>query len=271
MNKMYPIIMQKVFSEPWLIMPQAHEAIQQALMNHITSPQALAHPDEEEDDIETIESTNTTHVVSLHGIIGKHLSALEMACGGCSLDEFSQNLIEAATMAKASGGNVLVHINSPGGTVTGVPETAHLIRTLKQDVDIFAFTDSMMGSAATWIGLACTAVISTPSANVGSIGAYMAFIDQSARMEKEGDKLLLFEAGAHKAIGLRPPTEEETKMLQSNVDGIHADFKASILIEHPDVEDSTMQGLVYKGSEAEKLGLVDAVVMSFEEALESIS
>ena len=266
---MYPIITQKVFSEPWLIMPQAHEAIQQALINHIASPQAAGLFEAEQ--TETVESTSNTYVVSLHGIIGKHLSSLEMACGGCSLDAFSQELIEAAGMAKESGGNVLVHINSPGGTVTGVPETAHLIRTLKQDVDIFAFTDSMMGSAATWIGSACTAVISTPSANVGSIGAYMAFVDQSARMEKEGDKLLLFEAGAHKAIGLRPPTEEETKMLQANVDAIHAEFKASILIERPDVQDSTMQGLVYKGAQAEELGLVDAVVMSFKEALKAIS
>jgi ClpP class serine protease len=60
-------------------------------------------------------------------------------------------------------------------------------------------------------------------------------------------------------------------MLQDRVEAIHDDFKASILIERPDVQDSTMQGLVYSGIEAESLGLVDAVVMSFDEALKAIS
>lgn len=266
---MYPIITQKVFSEPWLIMPETHQAIQQALINHIASPQANAlFSDSEETEVE---STQSTFAVSLHGIIGKHLSSLEMMCGGCSLDAFAEDLKMAVDMAKEANGNVLVHVNSPGGTVTGVPETAHLIRELKKEVDIFAFTDSMMGSAAMWIASACTNIISTPSAQVGSIGAYMALIDQSARMEKEGDKLVLFEAGVHKAIGLRPPTAEEIKILQSSVDQVHADFKESILIERPDVDESTMQGLVYKGIEAEELGLVDALVMSFDEALEAIS
>ena len=269
---MYPIITQKVFSEAWLITAAAHEAIQQTLINHIKNP-AQANIFDAAEDLNANETTKSsnTFIVSLHGIIGKHLSGLEMACGGCSLDAFAEDLKEGARLAKEAGGNVLVDINSPGGTVTGVPETAHLIRELKAGVDIFAFTDSMMGSAAMWIGSACTNIISTPSASVGSIGAYMAFIDQSARMEKEGDKLLLFEAGLHKAIGLRPPTEDEMKMLQDNVDAIHTEFKESILMERPDVLDSTMQGLVYKGIEAEALGLVDALVMSFDEALKAIS
>lgn len=269
---MYPIITQKVFSEAWLITAAAHESIQQSLINHITNPGQINMLDGV-NDLNANETTKEGNIfiVSLHGIIGKHLSSLEMACGGCSLDAFAEDLKEGARLAKESGGKVLVDINSPGGTVTGVPEIAHLIRELKKEVDIFAFTDSMMGSAAMWIGSACTNIIATPSAQVGSIGAYMAFIDQSARMEKEGDKLILFEAGLHKAIGLRPPTEAETKMLQEGVDAIHTEFKESILMERPEVADSTMQGLVYKGVEAEALGLVDALVMSFDEALKAIS
>jgi ClpP class serine protease len=148
---------------------------------------------------------------------------------------------------------------------------AHLIREIKASKEIFAFTETLMGSAAMWIASACSGILATPSSKVGSIGAYLAFEDHTARNEAAGVKLLLFEAGKHKAIGLRPPTAEESAMLQDRVEAIHEDFKASILIERPSVKDSTMQGLVYSGIEAETLGLVDAVVMSFDEALQAIS
>ena len=266
---MYPIIIQKVFSEPWLIQPQALAAIQNSLLNHIKSPQAFDGLAEQGSEPEEVKTDSNVAYVQLYGVIGKHLSGLEMACGGCSLDAVGAELVAAANDPKID--KILLDVDSPGGTVTGVPELAHLIRSIKTDVPVFAFTENVMGSAAMWIASACTAILSTPSAQVGSIGAYMAFVDSSARMEKEGDKLLLFEAGLHKAIGLRAPTDKEMVMLQSKVEAIHEEFKASILIERPSVQDSTMQGLVYKGVEAEALGLVDALVMSLDEALKSIS
>lgn len=260
--------MQKVFSEPWLIMPDAHEAIQQALISHIAAPQVMESLDNAGDG-HTIQSSSNIAYIQLYGVVGKHLSGLEMACGGCSLDKVSAELRAAADDPSIS--KILLDVDSPGGTITGVPELAHLIREIKANKDIFAFTERMMGSAAMWIASACTGILATPSAKVGSIGAYLAMVDNSAKMEKDGTKLLLFEAGAHKAIGLRPPTEEEAKMLQDRVEAIHEEFKASILIERPGVIDSTMQGLVYSGVEAEALGLVDAIVMSFDEAVKAIS
>ncbi len=266
---MYPIIMQKVFSEPWLIMPQAHEAIQQSLLNHIADPKAMDGLQHEQEQPQIQDTASNIAYIQLYGVVGKHLSGLEMACGGCSLDKVSAELQAAAD--DPSIDKILLDVDSPGGTITGVPELAHLIREIKAETPIFSFTDSMMGSAAMWIASASSGILATPSAKVGSIGAYMAFHDNSAKMEKDGTKLLLFEAGKHKAIGLRPPTEEESAMLQSRVEAIHDDFKTSILMERPNVDDSTMQGLVYSGIEAEGLGLVDAVVMSFTEALQAIS
>lgn len=266
---MYPIIMQKVFSEPWLIMPQAHEAIQLSLLNHIADPRVMDGFPHEQEQSATQETAANIAYIQLYGVVGKHLSGLEMACGGCSLDKVSAELQAAAN--DPSIDKILLDVDSPGGTITGVPELAHLIREIKAETPIFSFTDSMMGSAAMWIASASSGILATPSAKVGSIGAYLAFNDNSEKMEKDGTKLLLFEAGKHKAIGLRPPTEEESAMLQDRVDAIHEDFKSSILIERPGVDDSTMQGLVYSGIEAEGLGLVDAIVMSFDEALKAIS
>lgn len=261
--------MQKVFSEPWLIIPQAHEAIQQSLLSHIAAAPQVMDSLGNSGEGHTVQAGSNIAYVQLYGVVGKHLSGLEMACGGCSLDKVAAELQAAAD--DPSIDKIILDVDSPGGTITGVPELAHLIREIKASKEIFAFTERMMGSAAMWIASACSGILSTPSAKVGSIGAYLAMVDNSAKMEKDGQKLLLFEAGAHKAIGLRPPTAEESKMMQDRVEAIHEDFKASILIERPSVQDSTMEGLVYSGIEAEGLGLVDAVVMSFDEALKAIS
>jgi len=266
---MLPIIIQKVFSEPWLIMPQAHEAIQQSLLNHMLDPKAFAGLEEKSEEAPNLSAGSGVAYVQLYGVVGKHLSGIEMACGGCSLDKVSSELLAAANDPTID--KILLDVDSPGGTITGVPELAHLIREIKANKPIYAFTERMMGSAAMWIASACTNIIATPSSKVGSIGAYLAMVDNSAKMEKDGTKLLLFEAGAHKAIGLRPPTEEETGMMQDRVEAIHEEFKSSILIERPSVIDSTMQGLIYSGIEAESLGLVDAIVMSFDEALRAVS
>jgi signal peptide peptidase SppA len=266
---MLPIIMQKVFSEPWLIMPQAHEAIQQSLLNHMLDPKAFAGLEEKSEEAPKLSAGSGVAYVQLYGVVGKHLSGMEMACGGCSVDQVAADLRAAA--ADPTIDKILLDVDSPGGTITGVPELAHLIREIKVDKPIYAFTEALMGSAAMWIGSACSGIIATPSSKVGSIGAYLAFEDHTERNEANGSKLLLFEAGKHKAIGLRPPTTEESGMLQDRVEAIHEEFKASILIERPSVIDSTMQGLVYSGIEAESLGLVDAIVMSFDEALKAVS
>lgn len=260
--------MQKVFSEPWLIMPQAHEAIQQSLLSHIADPKAFMGL-EDQGGSQVLSTGSNVAYVQLYGVVGKHLSGMEMSCGGCSIDQVAAELQAAA--ADPAIDKILLDVDSPGGTITGVPELAHLIREIKATKDIFAFTETLMGSAAMWIASACTGILATPSSKVGSIGAYLAFEDHTERNEANGTKLLLFEAGKHKAIGLRPPTSEESKMLQDRVEAIHEDFKTSILIERPNVSDDTMQGLVYSGIEAEALGLVDAVVMSFDEALKAIS
>jgi ClpP class serine protease len=114
-----------------------------------------------------------------------------------------------------------------------------------------------------WIGAQAEMIFATPSARVGSIGVYRCWLDDSAALAQDGMKRELFEAGAHKAAGLRPITEEERTIFQAEVDQIHADFKAEVLSQRPGVPDTAMQGLVYWGASAQDNGLVDVFVDCF--------
>ena len=278
---MYPQIFQKVFSQPWLVLPQTHKAIQQTLLERVQGNEPILPKADDRYPHEVMTEfgamaieyystfRNDIAYVKLYGVIGKHLSSLEMMCGGCSLDHALQGLLDAEKDSKIK--YIVLDISSPGGVVTGVAEFGKMIQRISQTKPVFAYTENMMCSAAMWIGSCCQRVISTPSAIIGSIGVYMAWFDETKKNEKEGRDLMLFEAGNHKAIGLRPPTAEEKEMLQNEVEQLHEDFKNVIRENRPDVEDSTMEGLTYKGSEAVELGLVDDLVYCFDDCLDLIS
>lgn len=264
----YPRIYHKVFNEPWLIEPAAHRAICTALANHVAGDLPAKSdprkPDERYNDwtgrverIEYFHRIGATARIPISGIMGKHLSLLESICGGCDLAFFQKGIEQA--MADADVKQIVLDINSPGGTVTGVPEFAAMVRRAKEVKQVVAYTESLMCSAAMWIGSQAQMIVATPSARVGSIGVYRTWMDDSAANEMEGLRRELFEAGKHKAAGLRPITAEERELFQAEVDEIHTQFKAEVR-RFRAVPDEAMEGLVYVGAEAQRMGLVDAFV-----------
>lgn len=276
----YPHIYHKVFNEAWLIEPSAHRAICHALLTHekpvFAGPENgdSRKPDEYVDlwtgrleKIDYYHQIGTTARVPITGIIGKHLSRLETMCGGCDLAFFQKGLEQA--MADRMIETIVLDINSPGGTVIGVTEFAAMVRRAREVKPVIAFTETLMCSAAMWIGAQAEMIVATPSARVGSIGVYRTWLDDTVANEMEGMKRELFEAGKHKAAGLRPITEEERGMFQAEVDKIHADFKDAVRLFRPQVPDEAMEGLVYWGDDAQKMGLVDAFVDCYTD-LESL-
>jgi signal peptide peptidase SppA len=266
---MLPLIVNKVFNEPWLIDPHTHRAIQETLINHIQGGESLKVGDAPVDDSKRKPYfiAGSTAIVTMKGMIGKHLSGLEMACGGCSIDHVMAQLRAAVNDSDVK--NIMLHINSPGGRLPGVPEAGEEIRDLTAQKDIFAYTETLCASAGYWIASQCTKIICTPSSKLGSIGVYMALVDKTAKMEKDGVNLKIFEAGKHKAMGLRPLTDEEATMIQDSVDKTHEQFKAVVNIRR-NIAADVMEGLVYNGEQSIENNLADALVLNMHEALEII-
>lgn len=199
-------------------------------------------------------------VVPVFGIIGKRLDEFETSCGGCDLDNVEAALARAVNDPRSDA--IILHFDSPGGVVTGVPELAAKIRAWSDEKPIYAFTDKLMASAAYWLASACTGIFCTPSADVGSIGVYMALIDESEAWAKEGYKLVLVKAGERKAEGIRgaPVSDATIAAWQAEVDEIYAMFTGDVTTSRPDVESPAMQGQTFMGQAALKAQLVDGVV-----------
>ena len=208
-------------------------------------------------------------IVPVVGVIGKGLSPMEKMMGAVDIDEVSAALDLFASDPSVE--KVALQISSPGGTVTGVEELANKVRSLSLAKPTLAYTDSEMASAAYWIGSAADRVVASPSATVGSIGVYLAIPDYSKAAEMAGIKMVVIKSGKFKGAGIEGTSlnADQVENLQASVDGIHADFKAAVLMKRKMVKAEAMEGQTFSGKQAASQGLVTGLADSFSEALRS--
>ena len=210
-------------------------------------------------------------VVRFHGICAKRISEMEADCGGVSLETLQRDL--TAAMASSRVGGIILHLDSPGGVVTGIPELRARIQEWSKQKPIYAFTDNCCASAAYWLATGCTAIFATPTADVGSIGVYMLAIDDSEAWAEEGYKMHLIKAGDRKAEGCRgiPIAPETLAIWQQEVDELYLMFTSAVTDARPAVEVSSMQGQCFMGEAALKAGLIDDIVMDLDDLVAKLA
>jgi len=135
----------------------------------------------------------------------------------------------------------------------------------------------MACSAAYWIACQCDQVLAPASASVGSIGVYLALLDQSQRLQDMGLNVQEIKSGNLKTAGApwKPLSESEEAHLQERVDHIGAMFRAAVTSKRPQVQQPAMEGQSFIGDtpgedfqSALGAGLIDAVVATLEDALD---
>jgi signal peptide peptidase SppA len=196
-------------------------------------------------------------VIKIQGVIDKMISQFEMDCyGGCDLGDIDQALSLAANDPNIS--RVVLFIDSPGGSVIGVPDTATRIAALRETKEVHAFIPAMACSAGYYLASQADLIAANASAIVGSIGVYCAILDASEYYAELGAKMQFIKAGEFKTMGTewRPLTPEETALLQANTDAIYTAFKAACT-DLRDIADSTMQGQCFTAAAGYDLNLVD--------------
>ena len=167
---------------------------------------------------------------------------------------------------------ILFDINSPGGTVEGIPELADEIFKARGTKPMVAIANAQMGSAATYLGTQADEVVSIPSGETGSIGVYGLHEDYSAWLDKEGIKITTFQHGEHKLEGApwAPLSDESKAFYQSRVDEAGRLFDAAVArargVSVADVRKTFGQGRMFSAKDALKVGLIDRIA-TFEETV----
>jgi signal peptide peptidase SppA len=197
--------------------------------------------------------------VKLFGVVGKRVGSMEKSSGVMDVDDMVEDIETALEDDRVRG--IMLDVNSPGGTVTGVPEAADIITEAAKIKPIVAFTDTLMASAAYWIACGADAIVATDSSNVGSIGVFSAILDSSAAYNMAGMKQQLFKEGKYKAMGIAglPLTEDQKEHIQARTTMLYEWFTSSVVEARGIVGEGSFEGQTFRGSEAKARNLIDQV------------
>ncbi len=268
LTRIYSII----YETPWLILPGVHKNIQkqleQYLQGNIQLPNIEVDENEEvEDNTDKEESPGKIALIEIDGIIGKHLGLLETACGGVDVDIISAQLDEVASHPEVE--HVILYINTPGGTVVGVPELADKINEVSKIKNVIAYVDVQCTSAGYYLASQANTIYAAPSADIGSVGVYAVYLDESLALAKEGLKVNAISAGKYKLTGAswKEMSKEEKEMLQKDVDRIYKEFKEAIWRKR-DIKEEDLQGQIYSGPDVVNKNFVDGNINSLTELID---
>lgn len=218
----------------------------------------------------TDEPQSQIAVLNLFGVIAQRMNGMEEISGGTSAEMFGKAFDRA--LADSSVAAIVINVDSPGGTVPGVPELAAKIFAARGTKPIVAIANSLCASAALWIASAADELVATPSAYIGSIGVMYLHTDASAADRKQGYKRTIITTSPHKADGnpYHPLSESAKSDIEGRVNAIHAQFVAAVAqgrgVSSAKVDADFGQGRVLLAADALQAGLVDRIV-TFDDLL----
>lgn len=218
-----------------------------------------------DDDGPTVQITDSgVAIIPIHGVITKGAAAVNDVSQprGTSTGEIQQNI--SRVMNDPNVKAIVLDIDSPGGSVKGVEETANLIFKSRKSKPIVAFASDMMASAAAWLGLQANFVIANSTAAVGSIGVFMVVVDSSEAAKDAGLEVITIGTGEFKGAG-EPGTvitAAQRAAFKVEVDAIQDVFVASVSKGRDMARTAIREiadGRVFIGKDAVRKGLVDRI------------
>lgn len=194
--------------------------------------------------------------------------------GTTGYPEIRDAMISAATDTSVQ--HIVLDIDSGGGAVSGVDDTAKLIRLVHDNVKpVTAFTDGSMYSAAYWLGSSAGEVYASKAAGMGSIGVIATHMERSEMLKEAGIGVTVVRAGKYKALanGVEKLTEEGKAQIQAGVDAAYKIFVghvAEMRGKSYEFADSVMaQGREFYGQAGADAGLVDGI-KSFDQVMSDV-
>lgn len=159
---------------------------------------------------------------------------------------------------------LIVHIDSPGGTVVGAEALYDSLNQIGAEIPVVAVMDSVAASGGYLAALAADHVIARGNTVTGSIGVILEYMTFTGLMDRVGVDLETIRSSDLKAAPspLRDLTPEARRLEQAMVDETH-DWFSGIVAEKRDLEgarlESVTDGRTFTGRMALQAGLIDAL------------
>lgn len=259
-----------VITAPWAILPEKLLEIQAFYTAHARGQKI---------DIEAIEArigkplisadqgyqnVGGVAVIPVNGVIGKKMNMMTQISGGASTQLIERDI--KAALSDSEVQSILLHIESPGGTVDGTQTLADVVAMANSIKPVVSFADGMMASAAYWIGSAASEIVSSSvTTQIGSIGVVTSHTDISKAEEQAGYKVTEISAGKYKRITSQhsPLSKEGKALLQDQVDQLYTIFVDAVAanrgVDSETVLEDMADGRVFLSSDAQARGMIDHI------------
>lgn len=156
---------------------------------------------------------------------------------------------------------LVLDMNTPGGQVAGINELGDLIYQGRREKRIVAYAGHYMASAGYWIGSGAHEIVADRTSVIGSIGAVMTLIDESARQEKAGVRTIQIVSSQSPDKVLDPSVDASRAKLQKIVDDLAGVFVSAVArnrgVDEAHVIENFGRGDVMVGQAAVDAGLAD--------------
>lgn len=210
-------------------------------------------------------------VIDVQGSISNRMSFFSFLYGGTTVPKIKRELEDAVKSYAAK--SILLNIDSPGGTVPGIDDLSHYIRSIKKPV--VTYTGGMMCSASIWFGSAADRIVAGKTAELGSIGILMVH-EEYSKMDKEiGINTTILKSGKYKAVGnpYEPLSKDDKNTIQAELDYLYSIFVETMAGNKGLSVDQVLpmaDGKIFIGQQAVDIGLADSLGTyddAFQEAL----
>lgn len=271
----HQLLIVEFLATPWALMPERLNAVAGVMarwsQNVPASTEVLARIDADREVREVRrQATNAVSsggiaVLPLYGVVTQRGNMVDDVSGpgSVSTQQFSASLRQA--LADDTVSQILIDIDSPGGSVYGVAELADEIVNARSHKPVIAIANSLAASAAYWIGCSASEFYMSPGGEVGSVGVWQAHFDYSRAFADEGVKPTLISAGKFKVEGnpYAPLGEDAQAFMQSRVGDYYASFTKAVArgrgVPIAQVRDGMGQGRVLGAEAALAQNMVDGV------------
>ena len=167
-------------------------------------------------------------------------------------------------LSKSNAKAVIVHINSPGGTVAGSEELYDSLTKLKAKKPMVVVVDGLAASGGYIAAMASDRIVAQQSAIVGSIGVIFQYPNVSELLKTIGVSVESIKSSPLKASpnGLEPTSPEARAAVEAIVMDSYDWFRGLVRDRRhldPALLQKVADGRVFTGRQAVELKLIDAL------------
>jgi len=159
---------------------------------------------------------------------------------------------------------LIVHVNSPGGTVVGGEDLYRQIETIRETMPVVTVLGTVAASAGYMVAISGDRIFTREGTITGSIGVLIQTTDLTELMSRVGISAEAIKSSPLKAqpSPLEPLSDDGRAALRNLIDDMYQ-FFVSLVADRRELDlDEVLQladGRVYTGRQALELGLVDAI------------